>query len=244
MSATTAPDHAHAVRRRWAETGTAQLLATVDRLSDCELGEPTALPGWTRRHVVAHVAANAAALRRLVRWASTGERNPMYSSPQQRSDEIEAGSLLPAGALRQWLRSSAEQLARDLDGLTDAQWDSPVVTAQGRTVPARELPWLRSREVFVHAADLAAGTAFADLPRDFLVALVGDVVARRSATGAGPSLRLRATDTGHTWSVAGVGDDVSVQAALSDLAAWLTGRPAGPLLTTDGSPVPALPAWL
>ena len=29
-----------------------------------------------------------------------------------------------------------------------------VVTAQGRTVPATEIPWLRAREVYVHVVDL------------------------------------------------------------------------------------------
>jgi maleylpyruvate isomerase len=50
---------------------------------------------------------------------------------------------------------------------------------------------------------------------------------------------VAATDTGHTWEVAGTGAPIPVSAPLADLTAYLTGRPA-PELTT----APALPAWL
>jgi maleylpyruvate isomerase len=77
-----------------------------------------------------------------------------------------------------------------------------VVTAQGRTVPATEIPWMRAREVCVHAVDLGAGITFGDLPADFTAALLADVVRKRAGAGEGP-----------------------------ELAAWLTGRvPAAPKL--------------
>ena len=40
-------------------------------------------PGWSRRHVVAHVGYNARALTRLVEWAKTGIETPMYASADQ-----------------------------------------------------------------------------------------------------------------------------------------------------------------
>jgi maleylpyruvate isomerase len=55
---------------------------------------------------------------------------------------------------------------------------------------------MRAREVYVHAVDFDAGTGFADLPADFLAALLSDVAARRSAQGNGPALTLTASDTG------------------------------------------------
>ena len=55
---------------------------------------------------------------------------------------------------------------------------------------------MRTREIYIHAIDLAAGTTFADLPPDFLAALLDDVTARRSAMGGGPALIIAATDTG------------------------------------------------
>jgi hypothetical protein len=50
---------------------------------------------------------------------------------------------------------------------------------------------------------------------------------------------VAATDTGHTWEVAGSGAGIPVSAALADLAPYLTGRPAPELKSA-----PALPAWL
>jgi maleylpyruvate isomerase len=224
--------------RRWMAEGTKLLRETADRIDDTALSASTALPGWSRRHLLAHVSANADALRRLAHWARTGEERRMYDSPDQRAAEIEHGSRLPAGELRSWLRASAEALAEDLTALTPASWQRTVVTAQGRAVPATEIPWLRSREVMIHAVDLDAGVGFADLPRDFLHRLVADVVARRSG-GAGPSLALTDVHTGQLWHVAGTGEPVEVAAPLTELAAWLTGRPGSP-----AGALPDLPPWL
>lgn len=53
-------------------------------------------------HVLAHVCANAEALRHLAHWARTGEETPMYSSPTQRNEDIETGSHKEASELRGW----------------------------------------------------------------------------------------------------------------------------------------------
>lgn len=244
MTAMTAEERACALSLRWMEQGTAGFIAALDRIDDDGLGDSTALTGWTRRHVIAHVAANAEALGRLVRWARTGEECRMYSSPEQRNGDIENGSRLPATDLRQWVRSSAQKLSDDLSELSDAQWGHCVVTAQGRTVTARAVPWMRSREVMVHAVDLGSGTAFADLPAGFLGALVADVAVKRSATANGPSLTVEATDTGESWDINGTGERLAVGGPLAAVASWLTGRAVAGIKTTDGTAVPVLPAWL
>ena len=74
----------------------------------------------------------------------------MYSSPHQRNADIEAGAHRPASDLRAWVEQSATRLAEAFAGLDAEQWERPVRTAQGRTVPASEIPWLRAREVMVH----------------------------------------------------------------------------------------------
>jgi uncharacterized protein (TIGR03083 family) len=223
----------------WMDDGTQKLLAAVAALSDEALTAPTALPGWNRRYLLAHVAANAGALRNLVYWASTGEERRMYVSNEQRDADIAAGSKLPAAELRTWAESSAQALSADLAALPDEAWDATVITAQGLTRKASEIPWMRAREVYVHAIDLAAGTAWTDLPAGFLTELLDDVTSRRSAKGGGPALAVAATDTGHAWEVAGAGAPLPVSAPLADLAAYLTGRPAPELKAA-----PALPAWL
>jgi maleylpyruvate isomerase len=223
----------------WMADGTEKLLADVAALSDEALTAPTALPGWSRRYLLSHIAANADALRNLTYWARTGEERRMYASSEQREADIAAGSLLPPAELRARLESSALALAADLDALPEQAWDAKVITAQGLSRSASEIPWMRNREVFIHGIDLNAGIRWADLPAGFLAALLDDVTARRSSAGGGPALAVAATDTGHTWQVAGVGAPVPVSAPLADLAAYLTGRPAPELKTA-----PVLPAWL
>jgi maleylpyruvate isomerase len=223
----------------WMHDGTRRLLADVAGLTDAALEAPTALPGWSRRYLLAHVAANAGALGNLVHWARTGEERRMYASNEQRDADIAAGAARPAAELRGWLTSSAQALAADLGALPDDAWHAKVITAQGLTRSASEIPWMRDREVYIHAVDLAAGTTFADLPDEFLTALLDDVTARRSARGGGPALAVAATDTGHAWEVTGTGAPVPVSARLADLAAYLAGRPAPALPAAPG-----LPAWL
>jgi maleylpyruvate isomerase len=226
------------------DEGTSLFLSRIAALADPALTAATRLEGWTRRHLVAHVAGNAEALNRLVHWALTGEPTAMYATPEQRGDDIATGAQLPPNALRSWLRSSASDLSRHLDRLSDDAWAHPVVTAQGRTVAATEIPWLRAREVMVHAVDLDAGVTFGDLPRAFVAALIADVVAKRSGVRDGPALVVTATDLDDQWIVAGNGDRLEISGRLADLAAWLTGRAQPGLRTSGGAGLPTLPPWL
>jgi maleylpyruvate isomerase len=230
--------------RRWTRDGTTQLISETAGLGEAALGAPSALPGWTRKHLVAHVAANAEALGNLVHWAATGEPTPMYSSQGERAAGIERGALLPADELNAWLQRSAQALDDAMTALSDDQWQAPVKTAQGRTVPATEVPWLRAREVYVHAVDLATGLSFAELPADFRAALCDDVVAKRaSAQAPGPTLVLEAVDAGRQWDLPGDGDAVTLSGPLAEVTAYLTGRPHK-LTTADGDAAPDLGPWL
>lgn len=226
----------------WMQTGTDLLMEAMKRLDDDALCSSTALPGWSRLHVLAHVGFNARALQRLAHWARTGFPTPMYGSAEQRAAEIADGATWTADRLRALVADSADGLAADLDALDDAAWRREVVTAQGRTVPATELPWMRTREVAVHAVDLNAGVTFADLPEDVCVALVDDVAERRSDRGADPALAVRST-TGRSWDVAGAGRPTVVTGAPADLARWLTGRGSDGV-DAHGQTLPTLTPWL
>jgi maleylpyruvate isomerase len=185
---------------RWTAGGTKVFLGAVAGLTEEDFDAPTLLPGWTRRHLAGHVAANADALGHLVHWAATGEVTPMYGSPQERADGIERAAAMSGSALTGWLHGSATALEKAITALSDQHWTAQVTTAQGRTVSATEIPWMRAREIWVHAVDLGCGVGFSDLPGDLLGALVSDVRAKRGAVPevAGP---------------------------LAEVAAWLTGRP-------------------
>lgn len=192
----------------WVARGTQVLARQTAALTDLQLAAPSALPGWTRKHVLAHLSANADALGNLVRWARTGQRTPMYSSAAQRTEEIESGAALPASELIAWCADSARRLDLAMAALSGDQWNVEVVTAQGRTVPATDIPWLRAREVWVHTADLDTGVGFTDFPTDFLAALIADIRARRGLTELpdGPLPEVAAYLAGRSHSLTGVAD--------------------------------------
>ncbi|MFI9590333.1 maleylpyruvate isomerase N-terminal domain-containing protein [Nonomuraea sp. NPDC052265] len=179
------------------DTGTAYFL---DRLRAAGLDRPSALPGWTGRHVAAHVSANANALGRLARWARTGEKALMYASARARDAEIEELALLPSDELGELVRTTAAELRAVLGVGTAGQWAARVRTAQGREVAAAEVVWMRTREVWVHGADL--GGRFEDFPDALVDGLIEDVVGTWDARGQGPWMTLRATDRPALWHVA------------------------------------------
>ncbi len=209
---------------QWVRTGSLLFQDTVSGLTDTALDAPSALPGWNRRSLIAHIAANADALLRLLSWARTGVRSPMYASPGQRTAEIETGSQLPAADLRSWVDRGVPAFDRAAEDLPSTAWSAEVVTAQGRTIPANDIPWLRAREVFVHAVDLQAGVDFAHLPPSFSAALLSDVASWRSARADGPALDLLASQGAGQWHIEGTGIARLVELPVAELAGWLTGR--------------------
>jgi maleylpyruvate isomerase len=198
----------------WIDEGTAMCRAAL-----VDLDAPSVLPGWKRRHVAAHLSLNAEALGNLVHWARTGEERPMYPSPEARNADIEAGALRPEDELRAWFDRSAAELAHSMAALTDDHWQASVRTARGAPMPATDIPWMRSREVLIHAVDLATGLAFADLPPDFLEALCQDIRTSR-------------------------GDVPAVTGPLPEVAAYLAGRPYSSVTTSEGIAAEPLPPWL
>ena len=223
----------------WTHEGTERLRGQLAALPDEALDGPTELPGWNRRYLFSHIAANADALCNLLSWARTGEERRMYASAQARDEGIAAGALASSAELRARFESAVATLTADFDAMTDEAWDAKVITAQGMTRSASEIPWMRVREVYIHAIDLGNGTTFADLPPEFLAALLDEITVSRSAKGGGPALVIAASDTGGRWDIAGSGAPVPVTGSLPDLAAYLTGRPAPAL-----SAAPVLPPWL
>ena len=141
----------------WMGAGTELLVRAVSALPDDALAEPSRLPGWTRAHVVGHLARNAEALTRLATWARTGVETPMYADREQRAADIEESAQAPVDTLRRELVETAATLDAALAALDERTWQAPVRSAVGRPIPAAEVPWMRVREVWLHAVDLDAG---------------------------------------------------------------------------------------
>lgn len=223
----------------WARRGTAYFARKLGELSDAQLDGPSLLPGWTRRHVLAHAGYNARALTRLLAWARTGVETPMYSSAGQRKTEIDAGATLPARALRSLFAHAATHLDVEWRDLPDPAWDAEIRTAQGRLVPARETAWMRAREVWLHAVDLNNGGTTRDFPAELLGELLADVLRAWRRRGEPVHLVLAAPDR----SPIVVGDGgPTVSGALPGLVRWLTGRGSAGV-TADGDDLPRVPRW-
>ncbi|MCO1659486.1 maleylpyruvate isomerase family mycothiol-dependent enzyme [Pseudonocardia sp. S2-4] len=224
--------------------GTEFLGHAVDALHDDALREPSTLPGWTRAHVVAHVARNAEALTRLATWARTGVETPMYPDRAARAAEIEASAQAPAETLRRELTSTARDLDAALAALDATTWQSTVRSALGRPLPATEVPWMRIREVWLHAVDLDAGAGLSDLPPEVVDALLDDASATLSTRDGCPSAVLAPDDREQRWQLGEPGGSVTVSGPAAAVMGWLIGRTDGADLTTTGGPLPTPPPWL
>jgi maleylpyruvate isomerase len=231
-----------------ARRGTAFFARKLNELSDPELDGGTRLPGWTRRHVVAHVGYNARAIARLTEWAATGVETPMYPSPEAREHEINFGATLPPIALRHLFDHSAVHLSVEWRDLEDTSWAHEVRTAQGRTVPASETVWMRTREVWIHAVDLDNGATFADIPAPVLERLLTDITAAWHTRGTDTGLLVRVSGTDLTFGDTSAADPMIVTGPLPAVVEWAAGRgQRGVTATMNGTPleeVPAAPKWI
>lgn len=228
--------------------GEAFLAGQVARLDDVAVAEPCALPGWSRAHLLAHLARNADALGNLLTWARTGVETPMYPSAEHRAADIEASSHQAPGPLREDMAAASARLVAAVDDLPAAAWDAPVRTARGRPITAAEVPWMRIRESWVHGVDLAAGATWADLPPEVVADLIAEVAGGLAGREDCPALTLVADDGAGRWSVGPSTADGprEVRGGTLDLLAWLIGRSdgAGVLTVGGGGPIPVLPPWL
>jgi len=227
---------------------TGRLLTVAGTLTDAEVAEPSLLPGWTRGHVLTHLARNADGLANLLRWAGTGIETPVYASAQARAADIAAGAGRPAADLAADLTSAADAFAARAAQLPDDAWTTHVRLLTGPPFPASGVLQLRLSEVEIHHVDLAAGYRPGDWPAGF----VATALARAAGSFAGrediPACVLSAADTGASFRIGRAGPVTAptvVRGPAATVLAWLIGRDSGSSLQVTGDdPVrPALPAW-
>ena len=220
---------------------TTRYLGALTVLTDDDIRAPSQLPGWSRGHVVTHLARNADALCNLVRWAETGVETPMYPSQQQRDADIDAGAVRSAHDLRVDSSASAGRFLQAMNELDVRHQDAPVSRmAGGPTFPARDIALLRRIEVEVHHADLDIGFSHLDWPADF-----GDLLVTRvqDDRADGPAMVLKSTDTDGLWKYGVQGQGPAITGRAVDLAWWVLGRGTGGGLGSDADVVPDLGRW-
>jgi maleylpyruvate isomerase len=200
-----------------AREATSRLLATVDGLSADDLAGASLLPGWTRAHVLAHLAGNARSHVRMLSGVQRGEVADQYADGAAgRAQQIADLAADPPAAVAA-VRASADELERCWRRTSEQHWDGLVRPLDGGPEPASRLAWSRRREVEVHHVDLDAGYRPADWPAAFVERLLAELLRRDDL----PPLD-------------GIGGPPA------DLAAWLSGRSQGEGLT---GALPDLPQW-
>ncbi|GAB7187304.1 mycothiol maleylpyruvate isomerase N-terminal domain-containing protein [Kitasatospora sp. Ki12] len=218
-----------------------RLVATVGSLTDRQAGEPSALPGWSRAHVVTHLARGADAYRWLLALARTG------AEPGPRADAVALDRALREGAER-GAAALVEDLRVSLDGLFEEaaavpaeRWATLVPALAGWRHPAWFTLHRAWREVETHHVDLDLdlGQGTAGWPAGY-VAWALDATAATLAARGFPVARLEATDLGRSWSLGEAGPVVRGPGHV--LLAWLAGRGPAPQ-TGTGEPLPVPPVW-
>jgi len=226
------------------EAATDRLVSAVGDLDDGAAAGPSALPGWSRAHVVTHLARNADSFTWLLDGARVGEEREQYpGGVTTRSAAIDAGSARSAGELVDDTRGGVDRLRAAVARMDDEAWSRPVRTARG-SLPAGRLVWSRLREVEVHHVDLAVGYLPTMWSREFAVTELDErLVGLGDRLAPGTALRLVALDSGLSWDF-GLGPaSLTVAGPVAWLVAWLFGRetPTGVLDAPAG--LPPLRPW-
>lgn len=217
----------------------------VSGLDDYTAHQPSLLPGWSRAHVVTHLARDADALVNLLTWARTGVEHPMYASRADRDADIAEGAARLARVLHEDLRAASDRFMVAATELPARAWAATVAGRAQEPIPAADVPGMRLHEVWVHLVDLDAGFTFAHIPARHLEPLVAEALSPHAERPDRPGLRLTVElpdGRTRTWDLADAREDRTHEVAgpASDVLAWLTGRGDGATLRGD---LPPLPAW-
>ncbi|GAA3392125.1 maleylpyruvate isomerase family mycothiol-dependent enzyme [Cryptosporangium minutisporangium] len=214
--------------------------ATLATLTDAEIREPSVLPGWTRGHVVAHVARGGEAMVRLIDGVLTQRPVAAYpGGPTVREAEIELGAQSSANDLADEVYSANIQVVHAFARMTAPTWGRQVQFPTG-AYPASRCAWSRWREVEIHHIDLGMDVyTIESWPEEFVACHLPHELAKlpgrlpsNAAVQVGPS-RFGTGDVVATLD----GPDAAI-------LAWLVGRVglAAPALTISGD-LPELPPW-
>lgn len=177
-----------------------RLLGTLAPLADDDLRAPSRLPGYSRAHVVTHLANKTRAHARLFDGAAAGEVRRLHPEGHDADRAADAGADRSAAELHADLARSFTLLEAAWDALDDARWGCQgIMTAGPRSMT--EIVGHHLRDVEVHHVDLDLGYRPSDWPAAF--------VERELAK------RLR---------------DLPARADAADLLAWLLGRSPAPEL--------------
>ncbi|MET9886737.1 maleylpyruvate isomerase family mycothiol-dependent enzyme [Streptomyces sp. NPDC006430] len=228
-------DHVHDLQS--VREATDRLLTAVAKLDNAALAEESHLPGWTRGHVLAHLARNADAL------VNVFAGRPMYESAAARDADIERDATRTLDVQLTDLRETHARFLAQTE--LDQDWSRTVELRNGVTDLAANVPFRRLVEIELHHVDLNVGYALEDLPHEFTGREIAFLADRWAGRPDVPAVTLQIGDdgTGATWHTGGPeGGPLTLVGTGAELLGWLAGRgDKGAHLTVVGGPLPALP---
>ncbi|GLV82620.1 maleylpyruvate isomerase [Streptomyces lavendulae subsp. lavendulae] len=214
---------------------TDRLLNAVAKLDNAALAEESHLPGWSRGHILAHLARNADAL------VNVFEGRPMYESGAARDADIERDA---GRSLEEHLTDLRDSGARFLATTEPAQdWSRTVELRNGVTDLASNVPFRRLVEVELHHVDLNIGYELTDLSEEFTDREIAFLADRWSGRPDVPPVTLEGGH-GQVWHTGGTeGTPVTLSGPTAELLGWLAGRglQGAHLAVEAGDGLPELP---
>jgi maleylpyruvate isomerase len=148
-----------------------RLLQALEGLTDEQCRQPSLLTGWSRGHVLSHLANNAYSHVRMFEAASRGEETEQYEGGKPaRDSQIESWSSLSAHELVGHVRASIYALEGAWASATPTTWTGFGVKshAGGGRVAITDLILMRWCESEVHLADLNHGYSFENWDTTFV----------------------------------------------------------------------------
>jgi len=222
---------------------TADLITNISMLTEADARAACLLPGWTRGHLLTHLARNAEGGVRLLGWAHTGVPSYEYPSVAARAAAIEEGANRPAAVLVADVSATAAAFAGAAATMRPGDWQHPVTWTIGGQTPAQHVVRSRLGEVLIHHVDTDLGYGPGSWPTAFVREMLPAVAGRLTERALAPlSAQLNATDTGRSFQIGGQ-DAERVNGTEAELLAWLLGRSDGAGLDRDtAGPLPPVPS--
>lgn len=206
------------------------LLRHASALDDAAVSAASRCSGWTRGHVLTHLARNADALGRVAQATAEGRAVAMYSSDDARDRELEEGVERAVGTQLDDLRSASRDLAAHAERLGPEHADVTVERTPGSDIriPVGKVALVRLNEVVLHHIDLDIGFEFEDLD-DLTANLLLDLAVARAPQD--PGLTIQTVEGDEYF----VGDgSTTVRGSRRAMLAFLTRQQTSGVTTRTG----------
>ncbi|WP_411376097.1 maleylpyruvate isomerase family mycothiol-dependent enzyme [Arthrobacter sp. MPF02] len=224
--------------------------ADAAKLTDADIKAPSALPGWTKGHVLAHLAGISNAMARQLEYAARGETIELYDGGMEgRNRAIDMAAGHDAATHRADLAAALGRVRHAFDtlpGVKDSAanrtgWWAPIAYRGGVVLDGGLALW---RELVIHNSDLGMGRGPETWSREFCSHLFDFLAAR-----VPDNVKLVLQPLGLQPVTIGTGGkSIVVNGMVTDIAAWLAGREPslGSLRASaaaDGTDLPDLLPW-